>query len=118
MEGMEIRDDFFQFTQANRMHSTLQAIAKETDTSPSGREAISTAGLKTKATSKNAMVVVYPVPVDFSDANMQPPRLSETALHYYESRPKMNRIRSLDLVQASRGWAEVLRRSLLSVKLQ
>jgi hypothetical protein len=76
MEGMEIRDDLFQFTQANRRHSTLQAIAKETDTSPSGREAISTAGLKTKANSRNAMVVVYPVPVDFSDAcNMQPPRL-------------------------------------------
>jgi len=32
MEGMEIRDARFQFTQANRMQSTLQAIASETDT--------------------------------------------------------------------------------------
>jgi hypothetical protein len=29
---MEIRDARFQFTQANRMQSTLQAIASETDT--------------------------------------------------------------------------------------
>jgi hypothetical protein len=30
----------------------------------------------------------------------------------------MNKIRSPDLVQTSRGWAEVLRRLPLSVKLQ
>jgi hypothetical protein len=67
MEGIEIRDDFFQFNQAKRMHRTLQAIAKETEIMPNGRVAISTAGLKTKATSRNATVVVYPVPIDFSD---------------------------------------------------
>jgi hypothetical protein len=68
IEGMESCDDLFQFIQAKVMQSALQVIAIETDTSPSGREVLNTAGLNTKATSKNATVVVYPVPVDFSDA--------------------------------------------------
>jgi hypothetical protein len=50
------------------MQSALQTIAIETDTSPSGREMIDTTGLKTKASSRNATVVAYPIPVDFSDA--------------------------------------------------
>jgi hypothetical protein len=86
MEGMEICDDRFQFTQANMTQTTLQAIASETDTTPSGREMISTAGLKTKATRRNAIVVVYPVPVDFSDAcNMQPPQVVEDGPSLSES---------------------------------
>jgi len=45
--------------------SALQAIANEIDTYPNGRETANMAGIKTKATARNATVVVYPVPVDF-----------------------------------------------------
>jgi hypothetical protein len=46
-------------------HKALQAIASETDTYPTGRDKISTAGLKTKAIRSRAIVIVYCVPVDF-----------------------------------------------------
>jgi hypothetical protein len=62
--------DLFQLTQANATHSALQAIASETDTYPNGRETTSMAGLKTKATMRNATVVVYPVPVGFWASNI------------------------------------------------
>ena len=64
MEGMESRD-FLQVAQAKMRHSTLQAIASETDTYPNERETSNAAGMKMKATTRKATVVVYPVPVDF-----------------------------------------------------
>jgi hypothetical protein len=77
MEGMESCDVFLQVTQASATHSVLHTIASETDKYPKGRETTNTAGMKTKATTRKATVVVYPVPVDFLDAsNMQPPRLT------------------------------------------
>jgi hypothetical protein len=65
MEGMERCDDFFQVTQANATHIRLQTIARETETYPKRPEKNNAEGLKMKATTRKAIVVVYPVPVDF-----------------------------------------------------
>jgi hypothetical protein len=54
-------------TQASTTHRALHAIARETDTYPIGRKKINAAGLKMKATTRKATIVVYPVPVDFWD---------------------------------------------------
>jgi hypothetical protein len=62
---MERREDFVQLTQAKITHTALQAIASRRDKYPNGREMTNTAGLKMKATTNNATVVVYAVPVDF-----------------------------------------------------
>lgn len=62
---MERREDFLQLNQAKVTHSALQATAKDRATYPNGRETTRTAGLKTKATASNAMVVLYAVPVGF-----------------------------------------------------
>jgi hypothetical protein len=45
-------------------------MASERDTYPNGRETTNTAGMKMKATVSKATVVVYPVPVDFWEANI------------------------------------------------
>ena len=63
-------DDFLQLIQAQPAHSTLQAIAREAETYPMGREMNSTTGLKMKAMASNATVEVYPVPVDFWESNI------------------------------------------------
>jgi hypothetical protein len=52
-------------TQANAIHIALHTIAEEINTYPTGRERTNMAGIKMKATTRNATVVVYPVPVDF-----------------------------------------------------
>jgi hypothetical protein len=49
---MESRDDRFQCTTANATQIALLASAMDTVSYPNGREAISTAGLKTAATRK------------------------------------------------------------------
>jgi len=60
-----------QLTQAYATHNALQASASETDTYPNGRDTISTAGMKMKATISKAAVTVYWVPVDFCwESNM------------------------------------------------
>jgi hypothetical protein len=71
MEGIESCDDFFQLTQAITTHMALHTTASETDRYPIGRKKSNIAGLKMKATTRNATVVVYSVPVDFCpEANM------------------------------------------------
>jgi hypothetical protein len=62
---MERCDDFFQVTQAIATHTALHAIARETAIYPKWPENINAAGLKMKATTRKATVVVYPVPVAF-----------------------------------------------------
>jgi hypothetical protein len=62
---MERREDFFQVIQASAMQIALQTIARETEIYPKRPEKSRAAGLNTKATTRNATVVVYPVPVDF-----------------------------------------------------
>jgi hypothetical protein len=64
-EGMVSCEYFLQLTQAKATHNALQASASETDTYPSGRDTISTAGLKMNARTSKATVMVYWVPVDF-----------------------------------------------------
>ncbi|MBZ5609210.1 MAG: hypothetical protein LAP38_13185 [Acidobacteriia bacterium] len=101
---MEIRENLFQLTQANTTHSTLHAIASDADMYPTGRENSSAAGLKMNATTRNATVLVYPVPVDFwLVSNMA---TSSVGL-------RRQGIGSPDLVQTSREWAEALSHSLL-----
>jgi hypothetical protein len=56
----------FQLTQANTTHSALPAAARKTERYPTGREKMSAAGLKMKATMSKAAVPVYWVPVGFS----------------------------------------------------
>jgi hypothetical protein len=65
MEGMESRENFFQLTQANVTDSALHAIANKNDGYPNGRKKTNAAGLKTKAATSRATVVVYVIPVDF-----------------------------------------------------
>jgi hypothetical protein len=65
MEGMERCEDFFQVIQASAMQITLLTIASETEIYPKRPEKSRAAGLKMKATTRKAIVVVYPVPVDF-----------------------------------------------------
>jgi hypothetical protein len=62
---MERCEDFLQVIQAIAMQITLQTIARETGIYPKRPEKSNAAGLKTKATTRKATVVVYPVPVDF-----------------------------------------------------
>jgi hypothetical protein len=54
-----------QLTQAKAVQSELPATARETERYPKGREKISAAGLKMKATVSRATVPVYWIPVVF-----------------------------------------------------
>jgi len=75
---MESCDDLFHLTQANATHSALQAIASEIDMYPNGRETNKTAGTNMKATTRNATVVVYSVPVGFCwESNIAMPFIGE-----------------------------------------
>jgi hypothetical protein len=65
MEGMERCEDFLQVNPASAMQITLHTIARETEIYPKRPEKSNAAGIKTKATTRKATVVVYPVPVDF-----------------------------------------------------
>ena len=65
MEGMVSCEHFFQLTQEKATHNALQASASKMDTYPNGRDTISTAGLKMKATISKVTVMVYWIPVDF-----------------------------------------------------
>jgi hypothetical protein len=62
---MERCEDFFQVTQASAIQIVLHMIARETEIYPKRPEKSNAAGLKMKATTRKAIVVVYPVPVDF-----------------------------------------------------
>ena len=102
-------ENFFQLAQANDTQSTLQATATETVAYRTGRDIMSAHGMKTKATANRATVRVYPVPVGFwYGSNIKTPRLVGDGLRMLE-------IRSPDLVQKICGWAEMLRRLVLSV---
>jgi hypothetical protein len=57
--------DFRQLTQASVRHSELHAKASNSGKYPPVREIATIAGLKTRATTSNATVVVYVVPVGF-----------------------------------------------------
>jgi len=55
----------FQLIHAKAMHNALQASASETATYPYEPEKSSAAGMKMKAPTSNAIVIVYRAPVDF-----------------------------------------------------
>jgi hypothetical protein len=71
IESMVRLENFIQFSQAIAAHNPLHKTAIETDAYPNGRDTKRMAGMKKKATIRNATVTVYSVPVDFgSEANM------------------------------------------------
>jgi hypothetical protein len=73
---MESRENLLQLTQAMARHITLHAMASNKVRYPAGREKSTAAGLKTRATTSNAAVVVWAVPVGFWHAsNMATSRL-------------------------------------------
>lgn len=58
IEGMVSFEFLFQLIQARPTHNALQAIAKETETSPNGPETINIAGMKRTATLSKPAVSV------------------------------------------------------------
>ena len=64
--GMVNREDFLQLSQAIPMQARLPIIAKPMATEPKLSIKSRAAGTNTSATMRNATVVVYAVPVDFS----------------------------------------------------
>ncbi|MGH9663963.1 MAG: hypothetical protein ACRD9L_06040 [Bryobacteraceae bacterium] len=65
IEGTVSREDLFQLVHAKAKHKRLQAMASERDMYPDEFEATNTAGQKTSAITRKAIVAVYPVPLDF-----------------------------------------------------
>lgn len=58
MEEIERLEYFFQFIQANAVHRPLQASARASEKYPMGRDAMSSPGLRMKATNSKATVIV------------------------------------------------------------